>query len=93
MKKLLNKVKDKFKENIENDNAHIMDRMADFSYGMTTKTPIIGKKFKTSLDKFDTLNKTKAFASKNFKPFFYFPKIDQKYTSFFVNDAPKFSKK
>jgi len=73
-------IKEKFKEAQANDNSHIMDRMADIAYALTTKMPLFGKVAKKSLDKMDALERTKATSSKLFKPFFPFPKVDKKYT-------------
>ena len=80
-------ITDKIKELQANDDNHIMDRMIDVTYGMTTKVPVLGKFAKTSLDKMDALENTKKFSSKLFKPFFPFPKVDKKYTEKFVTDA------
>jgi len=80
-------ITDKIKELQANDNNHIMDRMIDVTYGMTTKVPVLGKFAKTSLDKMDALENAKKFSSKLFKPFFPFPKVDKKYTEKFVEET------
>jgi len=80
------KITDKIKELQANDNNHIMDRMLDVTYGMTTKVPLMGKYAKKSLDKMDALSNAKAFSSKVFKPFFPFPKVDAKHTQKFVEE-------
>jgi len=77
-------IKEKLVEAQANDNSHIMDRMLDVTYALTTKIPIIGKYAKVSLDKADVLNRAKATSSKVFKPFFPFPKVDKKYTQKFT---------
>ena len=82
-------VKEKLKESQANDNTHIMDRMLDITYGLTTKMPLFGKFAKKSLDKVDALDNAKKFTSKVFKPFFPFPKIDSKRTEKFVEEKEK----
>lgn len=82
-------IKDKFKKAQANDNTHVMDRMLDITYGLTTKMPLFGKIAKKSLDKMDALETAKAFSSKVFKPFFPFPKVDSKRTEKFVEDNKK----
>ena len=85
--------KEKIKENLKkkqvNDNTHVMDRMLDITYGLTTKVPVFGKIAKKSLDKMDALENAKAFSSKVFKPFFPFPKVDAKHTEKFVTEEEK----
>ncbi len=89
-KEIKQRVKDVFiHSSYANDDSHVLDRMADVMYGLTTKMPVIGKYTKVPLDKMDTLNKTKQFTSKAFKPIFPFFKVDKKYTEKFVNEAPK----
>jgi len=85
-------ITDKIKELQANDDNHIMDRMIDVTYGMTTKMPIMGKFAKTSLDKMDALENAKKYSSKVFKPFFPFPKVDKKYTEKFVEDSAEETK-
>jgi len=80
-------ITNKIKEMQANDDNHIMDRMIDVTYGMTTKVPVMGKYAKKSLDKMDALENAKKFSSKLFKPFFPFPKVDKKYTEKFVEDT------
>ena len=79
-------IKEKFKDAQANDNTHVMDRMLDITYGLTTKMPLFGKFAKKSLDKMDALQNAKAFTSKVFKPFFPSPKTDPKRTEKFVKD-------
>ena len=71
------------------DDSHVFDRMADVMYGMTTKMPLFGQYAKVPIDKIDGLNRTKVFTSKAFKPIFPFFKVNPKYTSFLVNQAPE----
>jgi len=71
------------------DDSHVFDRMADVMYGMTTKMPLFGQYAKVPIDKIDGLNKTKVFTSKAFKPIFPFFKVNPKYTSFLVDEAPE----
>ena len=85
-------ITNKIKEMQANDDNHIMDRMIDVTYGMTTKVPVLGKFAKTSLDKMDALGNAKKFSSKLFKPFFPFPKVDKKYTEKFVAEKTEESK-
>ncbi len=85
-------ITDKIKDMQANDDNHIMDRMIDITYGMTTKMPVVGKFAKTSLDKMDALANAKRFSSKLFKPFFPFPKVDKKYTEKFVEDSAEKTK-
>ena len=85
-------LKEKLKEAQANDDSHVMDRMIDITYGMTTKMPVVGKFAKTSLDKMDALANAKRFSSKLFKPFFPFPKVDKKYTEKFVEDSAEKTK-
>ncbi len=82
-------IKERFKEAQANDNTHVMDRMLDITYGLTTKMPLFGKLAKTSLDKIDALENAKTLSSKVFKPFFPFPKVDPKRTEKFVEDNKK----
>jgi hypothetical protein len=82
-------IKEKFTEAQANDNTHIMDRMLDITYALTTKMPLFGKFAKKSLDKMDALNRAKAVSSKVFKPFFPFPKVDKKHTEKFVEEKEK----
>ena len=85
-----NRVKDSvLKDSHSSDNTHIFDRMADVMYGVATKAPIVGKYVKVPLDNVDALNKTKLFTSKVFKPIFPFFKLNKKFTSKLVDDAPK----
>jgi len=86
------KIKEKIKEMQANDDNHIMDRMIDVTYAMTTKVPVLGKYAKKSLDKMDALENTKKFSSKLFKPFFPFPKVDKKYTEKFVVESAEETK-
>jgi hypothetical protein len=86
MKTTKETVKEKFKDAQANDNSHVMDRMLDITYGLTTKMPLFGKFAKKSLDKMDALKNAKAFSSKVFKPFFPFPKVDAKHTEKFVEE-------
>ena len=85
-------IKDKFKKAQANDNTHVMDRMLDITYGLTTKMPLFGKIAKKSLDKMDALETAKAFSSKVFKPFFPFPKVDSKRTEKFVEEKTEEAK-
>ena len=82
-------IKEKLIKAQANDDSHIMDRMLDVTYALTTKMPIVGKYAKTSLDKADILNRAKATSSKVFKPFFPFPKVDKKYTEKFTQTKTK----
>ncbi len=82
-------IKEKIKNLQANDDNHIMDRMLDVTYGMTTKMPVMGEFAKKSLDKMDALENAKKFSSKVFKPFFPFPKVDKKYTEKFVEETKK----
>jgi len=79
-------IKEKFTDAQANDNSHVMDRMIDITYALTTKMPLFGKFAKKSLDKMDALERTKATSSKLFKPFFPFPKVDKKYTEKLVEE-------
>jgi len=85
-------IKEKFKKAQANDNTHVMDRMLDITYGLTTKMPLFGKIAKKSLDKMEALENAKAFSSKVFKPFFPFPKVDQKHTEKFVEEKAEETK-
>ena len=85
-------IKEKFKEAQANDNSHIMDRMLDITYALTTKMPLFGKFAKKSLDKIDAVERAKATSSKIFKPFFPFPKIDKKYTEKLVEEKTQTKK-
>ena len=85
-----NRVKDSvLKHSHASDDSHVFDRMADIMYGMTTKMPVFGKFAKVPIDNADTLNYTKIFTSKVFKPIFPFFKVDKKYTKRLVDKAPK----
>ena len=86
-------IKEKFKEAQANDNTHVMDRMLDIAYGLTTKMPLFGKFAKKSLDKMEALENAKKFSSKTFKPFFPFPKVDPKRTEKFVEETEEESEK
>jgi hypothetical protein len=93
-KEVKKRIKEKFvDESHVSDDSHILDRMTDVMYGVSTKMPVIGKYVKAPLDKIDALNKTKIFTSKVFKPIFPFFKVDKKYTEILVKDAPKTSSK
>lgn len=79
-------LKEKFKKAQVDDNSHVMDRMIDLTYAMTTKMPFFGKIAKKPLDEMEALSRTKAISSKYFKPFFPFPKVDKKYTQKLTED-------
>ena len=86
-------IKEKFTQAQANDNSHVMDRMIDITYALTTKMPLFGKFAKKALDKVDAVDRAKATTSKVFKPFFPFPKVDKKYTEKLVEEKETTEKK
>lgn len=62
-------------ETTENEKVHVLDKMIDFSYTLTTNIPFGGKYVKKVFDQYETKQRAKEFSHRFFQPFFPFPKV------------------